>query len=126
MPPRSHAAASLHARGFKVGLVKPRAGRRTWRGGRLTAVRTRLAVPDGSWQGVSMATIPAADIERRVAEDLGLDVVIEEDGDAVVVSGMLDDEEARASVLDIVSELAGDRRVDDNLELGAVLPELIG
>ncbi len=62
-------------------------------------------------------------IEREL-EDAGLAVVVEDTADELVVTGIVDSEEERQAVLDIVRKGAGaTREVSDNVEVAGALPE---
>lgn len=63
------------------------------------------------------------DIERRLREQAGLYVAVEEDGGALVLSGLVDTESDRATALDVVREMAPGYRVDDGIEVSAGIPE---
>jgi hypothetical protein len=62
-------------------------------------------------------------IEGEVAEQSGVSVVVERQGERLVVSGFVSSEGERRAVFDIISDLAPNDIVDDNLELNQVLPE---
>lgn len=65
----------------------------------------------------------AGRIEREL-EDAGLLVVVEDTDEELVVTGMVDSEEERQAIRDIVREAVGDtRRVNDNIEVAGALPE---
>ena len=57
----------------------------------------------------------ASRLERQLAE-AGLQVSVEASEDALVVSGLVETEEARQAVLDLVASWAPDARIDDGLE----------
>jgi osmotically-inducible protein OsmY len=59
--------------------------------------------------------IPTAQLEDRLARALGIPLTIEEDGRQVVVSGMIDTEEARDNALDMVRAAFPAREVVDGL-----------
>ncbi len=63
----------------------------------------------------------SARLERQLAE-AGLPVVVEASDGALILSGVVETEEARQGVLDIVSSAAPSARVDDQLEVQTVLP----
>jgi len=60
-------------------------------------------------------------IERQLADNQLL-VVVEADDGVLVISGIVETEEARQAALDIVAEAAPGIRVDDQLEVESVLP----
>jgi osmotically-inducible protein OsmY len=62
-----------------------------------------------------------ARLERQLAE-AGLPVVVEVSEGSLILSGVVETEEARQAVLDIVSTAASRARIDDQLEVQSVLP----
>jgi osmotically-inducible protein OsmY len=60
-------------------------------------------------------------IERQLAE-AGLQVTVESSGGAVVLSGVVDTEEAREAAADIVAQALPDARIDNQIEVETVLP----
>lgn len=62
-----------------------------------------------------------ARIERQLA-DAGMAVVVEASDGALILSGVVETEEARQAVLDIVSSAAPNARLDDQLDVQTVLP----
>jgi len=73
--------------------------------------------------------MPDSAVDSRLADRLtrqlaasGLPMVVEVSDGALVVSGVVQTEEARQAVLDIVSATAPDARVDDQIDVEAVLP----
>lgn len=56
-------------------------------------------------------------IERRLARDAGLELIVEEDGESVVISGMVDSTELKQAALEIAVEEARGRLVDDGIEI---------
>ncbi len=65
-------------------------------------------------------------IEAEVARQAGVEAVVEEDQDRLVVTGMTQSEQEKQAALDIVRSLAGDRPVDDNLDVTTVFPNVEG
>lgn len=65
------------------------------------------------------------DIELALAQRAGLDVAVEEDGDNIVLTGLVDNDELRQAALDIAWELAPGKNVEDNLEITATLSEQV-
>lgn len=61
-------------------------------------------------------------VERKIARAIETDLLVEDDGRTLVVSGMVDTPEARASALEIAKAEAGSRDVDDAIEVTTVLP----
>lgn len=62
-------------------------------------------------------------IERRLAEDVEAYVAVEEDGEVIVLSGLLGAEGERQAVLDVVADVAPGRRIEDNMEAPELLSE---
>jgi osmotically-inducible protein OsmY len=60
-------------------------------------------------------------ITRQLAES-GLSVVVEESAGGLVLSGIIDTEEAREAIYDIVNTAAPDVRIEDELEVSSILP----
>ncbi|HRC62273.1 MAG TPA: BON domain-containing protein [Dehalococcoidia bacterium] len=69
-----------------------------------------------------MSTL-SEDIERRLREQAGLYVIVEEQDGALVLSGLVDTEDDRAAALDVVGEMAPGYEVDDDIEVSAGIPE---
>jgi len=65
------------------------------------------------------------DIERQLAEAELEGLVVEELDDRIVVSGIVESEEERDRALNVAMRVAGERRVEDNLEILGVLPATI-
>ena len=63
----------------------------------------------------------AARIEEQLAE-AGLQVAVESSDGALVLSGVVDTEEARQAASDIVSQMAPNARIDNQLDVETVLP----
>jgi osmotically-inducible protein OsmY len=65
-------------------------------------------------------------LEQQLA-DAGLQVVVEHSDGALILSGVVDSEESRQAVLDIVTQAAPpDTPIDDQLDIEAVLPTGVG
>jgi len=65
---------------------------------------------------------PARRLERQLAES-GLQVVVEASTGSVVLNGIVESEESRQAVLDIVTQAAPPgTRIDDQLDIESVLP----
>jgi osmotically-inducible protein OsmY len=62
-----------------------------------------------------------ARIERQLAE-AGLPVTVEDSDGTLVVTGIVDSDESRQAVLDIVAEIAPSARVDDQLDIEVLSP----
>jgi osmotically-inducible protein OsmY len=61
-------------------------------------------------------------IEQQLA-DAGLQVIVERSDGALVLSGIVDSEESRQAALDIVTQAAPpDTRIDDQIDIQAILP----
>jgi osmotically-inducible protein OsmY len=67
-----------------------------------------------------------AKIEQRLAHDAGVDVIVEEDGDTLVLTGFVDSDRLKQAALEIASDLAGGKRLDDNIEVVDAIPEELG
>ncbi len=65
-------------------------------------------------------------LERQLAQDAGLYLAVEEDGDALVLTGMIASENQRLAALDIAESVAPGRSVQDNMEVDTVQPQNIG
>lgn len=72
-----------------------------------------------------MSTLTAR-IEERVARSAGIDVVVEEDAGKLVVTGIVDSEELHQTVLELASDMAGGRRIDDNIDVASGIPAEMG
>ena len=64
------------------------------------------------------------EIERRLEEDADLHIAVEEDAGKLVLTGLIESEQERATALDIVSEVAPGYEVEDNLDMTVGIPEL--
>lgn len=62
-------------------------------------------------------------IEREISRRAGLDVVVEDEGDVITLSGRVDSEENRDAALTIAAALSPGRRVEDNIEVEAIIPD---
>src|SRR5215831_17903046 len=61
-------------------------------------------------------------LEQQLAQ-AGLQVIVERSEGALVLSGVLESEESRQAALDIVTQAAPpDTRIDDQLDIPALLP----
>ena len=65
-------------------------------------------------------------IERAVALQTGIEIMVEQEDGVVVVTGMVESDEMRGAVLDVVRSLAANRRIDDNLDVIDYLPDQVG
>lgn len=65
-------------------------------------------------------------IEKRVARDADVDVIAEEDGDTIVLSGFVDSDKLKRDVIEIASSIARGKRINDNIEINEVMPAEIG
>ena len=63
-------------------------------------------------------------IERAIAERVELDVVAEDSDGTIVLTGLADTAEDRQAALEVAAEIAAGRRIDDNIEVQSVVPEL--
>jgi len=73
--------------------------------------------------------MPDRAVDRGLADRLsvqlaqsGLPVVVEASDGALVISGVVESEEARQAVFDIVANAAPNARIDDSLEVQSILP----
>jgi osmotically-inducible protein OsmY len=69
--------------------------------------------------------LPDARLRARIEEELaeaGLQVAVESSEGALVMSGVVDTEEARQAAEDIASQLAPGARIDNQLEVETILP----
>lgn len=62
-------------------------------------------------------TTLTADIERTVARLAELDIVVEDDGSALVLTGLADSLEQKQAALELAQEMASGREVTDNIEV---------
>ncbi|MCK9519570.1 MAG: BON domain-containing protein [Dehalococcoidia bacterium] len=67
----------------------------------------------------------ATHIERQLAEAELEGLIVEEFDDHVVVSGIVENEEERERALEVARDVAGDRRVDDSIDISGVMPATI-
>src|SRR5690349_512275 len=65
-------------------------------------------------------------IEEEIANAAGLSVLAEDDGNAIVLTGILESEVERATIYEIAGAVAPDREFIDNLEVSSVLPSELG
>src|SRR4051812_47306715 len=65
-------------------------------------------------------------IEHELVRLAEVYAAVEEQGDAVVLTGIIESEEQRLAALDIVQTIAPDKRIIDDLELDGSLPGQIG
>jgi BON domain len=68
----------------------------------------------------------AREIEKRIAELAEVYVAVEEDEGTVILSGIVGSEGERQAAIDIASELAPGRRVEDNIVASDTLPRELG
>ncbi|GAC1329640.1 MAG: hypothetical protein NVSMB2_28600 [Chloroflexota bacterium] len=76
-----------------------------------------------------MTSVPSqaaitANIERQLAEN-DLQVAVEFSDGALILSGVVDTEEARQAAEDIAGSIAPDARIDNQLDVETVLPPMI-
>lgn len=70
------------------------------------------------------AGLPAR-IEAALAA-AGLQIIVEEEGETIVLSGRVESAAARQAAADIVGSIAPTKRIDDNLEVEMRLPQMAG
>ena len=75
----------------------------------------------GRVPGSSSNPTLTARLEQQLA-DAGLQVAVEDSDGSLILSGIVDSEEARQAALDIVTEAAPAKRVDNQIEVETVLP----
>jgi osmotically-inducible protein OsmY len=61
-------------------------------------------------------------IEHAVADRAGVSVAVEDSGGRLILRGRVDTAEARQAAEDVARTLAGDRRIDNDLEVEQVVP----
>jgi osmotically-inducible protein OsmY len=66
-----------------------------------------------------------AEIELELEKQADIHATIEVKGDVLVITGLIASEEERQAALEIVTELAPEKEIEDNLDLLTVLPEEI-
>jgi osmotically-inducible protein OsmY len=64
-------------------------------------------------------------IEHELASQADVYAAVEEQDDALVITGIIESEEQRLVAFDIVQMIAPDKRIIDDLELDASLPDVI-
>lgn len=62
------------------------------------------------------------DIEKRIADVAGVYVAVEESDGAIILSGIVGTDGERQAAIDIATELAPRKRIEDNMEAQDVLP----
>jgi len=66
------------------------------------------------------------EIEEQLTRQAGLYLVVEQNGDRLIISGRVDTSGEHDAALDIVMAMAADRQIDDNIELDENLPDFVG
>jgi osmotically-inducible protein OsmY len=69
--------------------------------------------------------VSTTEIERALEAVADIHAAVEERADVLVLTGLIGSEGERQAALDIVTALAPEKQIEDNLELAAVLPEEI-
>jgi osmotically-inducible protein OsmY len=64
----------------------------------------------------------ASRVEREIETRAGVSVIVEESGDALIISGRVDTAEAKLAASDVAAEVAPSKRIDNDLEVEGVLP----
>ncbi len=64
----------------------------------------------------------ASRVEREIETRAGVSVIVEESGDALIISGRVDTAEAKQAASDVAAEVAPSKRIDNDLEVEGVLP----
>jgi osmotically-inducible protein OsmY len=62
-------------------------------------------------------------IEREIEQQAGVHVAVDERGDELVVTGLVDTQGEREAALDVARALAPGKRIVDDLEVAGLLPE---
>ena len=75
---------------------------------------------------VSEQSALAQEVERRLQEDAELFIAVSEDEGRLILTGLLSTEREREVALEVVRDVAPNIEVDDNLEIGGVLPGGLG
>jgi hypothetical protein len=70
--------------------------------------------------------VESSALEHAIEEITEVDTAIEVDGDTIVVTGIIDTDEERQAVLDVLNRLQPEARIVDNLAMGGAMPEEIG
>ena len=70
--------------------------------------------------------VDTAALEHAIEEIVSVNTAIEFDGDSIVVTGIVDTEEEHEAVINVLEEFLPDVHIEDNIALGAVMPEEIG
>jgi osmotically-inducible protein OsmY len=65
-------------------------------------------------------------IEERLAKEAEVDVVAEEDGDAIVLTGFVHSEELHRAAIEIAAYLARGKSINDNIEINEAMPAEMG
>jgi osmotically-inducible protein OsmY len=68
-------------------------------------------------------SVLSAEIERRLEERANLHIAVEEQDGHLVLTGLVDTEEERATALGLAAEAAPDYELDDNLAVTTGIPE---
>jgi hypothetical protein len=63
------------------------------------------------------------DIEHEVERQAGVHAAIEERGEALIITGLVDTQGEHDAVLDVVSALAPEKQIVDNIDVVSLLPE---
>lgn len=70
--------------------------------------------------------ITAKDLEARIEAESGINTIVEQDGDNLVLSGLVGTENERQAVLEVARSLVDDEsHLVDNLDVTMVLPEVL-
>lgn len=63
---------------------------------------------------------------ERALEEAGYELLVEDDRDALVLTGVVDSEGDREAILDLVRQMAPGTRLDENITVATVMPEGAG
>jgi osmotically-inducible protein OsmY len=65
------------------------------------------------------------DIEREIEKEAGVYAVVQERGEELVITAEVESEGEKEAAIDVATEMAPDKRIVDDIEVIAVLPEVI-
>jgi osmotically-inducible protein OsmY len=91
----------------------------------MLAAESETALATSAIGGNAMQSATWRSKLERELSDSGLDIVVEESDDSLILSGLVDSAEARRAASDIVAGYASGRRIDNQLEVVPQLPETV-
>jgi osmotically-inducible protein OsmY len=71
-----------------------------------------------------MTTI-SEEVRRQLADEAGLALAVEDDGETLTLTGLVGTDIERETAMEIAGEFAPDRRIDDNLEVSSLMPTTV-